>query len=161
LRLILAAVAFLSLAACDSGTEERLPVTSTRGVAISDAPAPSGAVPRGASATAAALAPPGPAVTPALIDRGRERFLAFCSPCHGAEGHGDGPVVTRGFPAPPSYHQKRLREAGAEHFVAVITTGIGRMYAYGDRIPPQDRWAIAHYVKSLQAAEAESPEAEQ
>lgn len=124
-------------------------------------PAAPGAVPRGTSALVAALAPPGPPVTPALLERGRERFLVFCSPCHGARGYGDGPVVSRGFPAPPSYHQERLLKAPPEHFVSVITTGIGRMYSYADRVPPTDRWAIAHYVKALQAAEAESDEATQ
>jgi hypothetical protein len=60
-------------------------------------------------------------------------------------------VVSRGFPRPPSYHEERLRAVGPEHIVGVITNGSGRMYSYADRVPPADRWAIAHHVKSLQA----------
>ena len=146
-------LAFATLAACDSGTEQRADVSSTRVVMRPQDVMPAGVVPRGASASAAVLAPPGPPVTPALLERGRDGFLAFCSPCHGPKGHGDGSVVSRGFPPPPSYHQERLRAASPEHFVTVITNGIGRMFSYADRVPPEDRWAIAHHVKALQAEE--------
>jgi mono/diheme cytochrome c family protein len=41
-------------------------------------------------------------------------------------------------------------EAPAAHVVEVITHGRGLMMSYADRIPPADRWALAHYVKALQ-----------
>ena len=159
MRIMAGVLAVAALAACDSGTEQRAEVSSTRVVMRPHDPVPSGAVARGTTASAAALAPPGPPVTPALLARGRDRFLAFCTPCHGAKGSGDGPVVSRGFPAPPSYHEERLRKIPPEHIVGVITNGLGRMYPYADRVPPEDRWAIAHYVKALQVDErrAESP----
>jgi mono/diheme cytochrome c family protein len=146
----------LLLASCDSGTEERDAVASTRTVQRYYVPVPPGVVARGTAAQAAALAAPGPEVTPALILRGEERFKAFCTPCHGQNGRGDGIVVSRGFPAPPTYHQERLRAYTPEQIVRVITQGVGRMYPYADRISPDDRWAIAHYVKSLQDREAGS-----
>jgi mono/diheme cytochrome c family protein len=139
------------LAGCDSGTEDARDVSSTRVVMRPHVPVPPGTVPRGAGTHAAALAAPGPASTPDLVRRGRERFLAFCSPCHGTSGTGDGIVVSRGFPRPPSYHEERLRAAPPELIVSVITNGVGRMYSYAERIPPEDRWAIAHYIKALQA----------
>jgi mono/diheme cytochrome c family protein len=144
------------LAACDSGTEERDAVASTRTVQRPYVPVPPGVVARGTAAQAAALTAPGPEVTSALTARGEERFKAFCTPCHGPGGRGDGAVVSRGFPAPPSYHQERVRAYTPEQIVRVITQGAGRMYPYADRISPEDRWAIAHYVKSLQAREAGS-----
>ena len=101
----------LMLAACDSGTEDNRSVSATRAVMRPHVPVPPGTVPRGSAAQNAALAAPGPAVTPALVARGKERFLAFCSPCHGASGRGDGVVVSRGFPRPPSYHEERLKAA--------------------------------------------------
>ncbi|HEX2137143.1 MAG TPA: cytochrome c [Microvirga sp.] len=145
------------LGGCDSGTKESRDVSSTRVVMRDHVPVPPETVPRGAGALAAGLAPPGPAVTPALLARGREQFAAFCSPCHGTSGRGDGTVVGRGFPRPPSYHEERLRGAPAAHFVAIITNGIGAMYPYAERVPPEDRWAIAHYVKALQAEENRPP----
>jgi mono/diheme cytochrome c family protein len=151
MRLIVVAFGAIILAGCDSGTQERDSVASTRAVQRAYLPAPPGAVARGAAAQTAALAPPGPELTPQLVARGEERFRAFCSPCHGVSGRGDGTVVAHGFPPPPSYHEERLRAFVPEQIVQVITQGKGRMYPYADRIAPHDRWAIAHYVKQLQA----------
>jgi len=91
-----------------------------------------------------------PALTPALLERGEQQYTIFCSVCHGARGNGDGPVVKRGFPPPPSYHDPRLVAAPASYVVDVITHGHGIMYSYADRVEPADRWAIAAYVKALQ-----------
>jgi mono/diheme cytochrome c family protein len=92
-------------------------------------------------------------VTRAWLERGRERFGIYCAPCHGDAGDGDGMVVRRGFPAPPSYHIDRLRNAPDAHFYAVITQGYGAMYSYADRLPPQDRWAIVEYIRALQLSQ--------
>ena len=89
-------------------------------------------------------------VTRAVIERGRQRFDIYCSPCHGQVGDGLGAVVQRGFQRPPSYHIDRLREAPVGHFYNVITNGKGRMYSFNDRIQPNDRWAIASYIRALQ-----------
>jgi mono/diheme cytochrome c family protein len=135
------------LAACDSGGKD---AAATNAVARGYAPVPEGAAPRGTLARLEALALPGPALTPALLRRGRERFETFCTPCHGERGEGDGPVVRRGFPKPPSYHEERLRAAPPAYIVEVITNGRGAMWPYAERVPPLDRWAIAAYVKALQ-----------
>ncbi|HEU4959855.1 MAG TPA: cytochrome c [Sphingomonas sp.] len=114
-------------------------------------PPPPGTVAEGALAEAKALATP-PPLTPALIDRGQDRYGIFCAVCHGRTGDGDGPVVEHGFPAPPSYHIARLVAAPPAYIVDVITHGHGVMYSYADRVAPADRWAIAAYVKTLQRA---------
>ncbi|MBV9891736.1 MAG: cytochrome c [Rhizobacter sp.] len=93
------------------------------------------------------------APTMALLERGRERFEIVCSPCHSVVGDGDGTVVRRGFPRPPSYHQERLRNAPDRHFFDVITNGYGVMYAYADRVAPEDRWAIVAYIRALQLSQ--------
>ncbi len=92
------------------------------------------------------------AVTEAMIRRGQERFTIYCSPCHGRTGDGRGMVVQRGFPQPPSYYSDSLRARPVGHFVDVITNGFGRMYPYGDRVEPRDRWAIAAYIRVLQSS---------
>jgi mono/diheme cytochrome c family protein len=89
-------------------------------------------------------------LTLATLERGRQRFDIFCSPCHGRTGDGHGMVVQRGFPAPPSYHQDRLRTAPDSHFYDVITHGYGAMYSYAARVPPADRRAIVAYIRALQ-----------
>jgi len=85
-----------------------------------------------------------------LLDRGKERFTAFCTPCHGLQGDGNGMVALRGMKHPPSYHIDRLREAPNGYFYDVITNGFGQMYSYSAQIPPRDRWAIVAYVRALQ-----------
>jgi mono/diheme cytochrome c family protein len=89
-------------------------------------------------------------LTVATYRRGRERFDIYCAPCHSVVGDGDGMVVRRGFPAPPSYHTDRLRGAPDRHFYAVITRGYGAMYSYADRLSPGDRWAVVAYIRALQ-----------
>jgi mono/diheme cytochrome c family protein len=89
-------------------------------------------------------------VTKELVERGRERFDVFCSPCHGFAGDGDGMIVQRGFRRPPSFHEERLRTSPVGHYFDVITNGFGAMYPYGYRVPARDRWAIIAYVRALQ-----------
>src|ERR1051325_11408780 len=89
-------------------------------------------------------------ITRAVLERGRERFDIYCSPCHGCTGEGNGMIVQRGFPLPPSYHIDRLRQAPVGHFFDVITRGYGVMYSHAQRVEPADRWAIAAYIRVLQ-----------
>jgi mono/diheme cytochrome c family protein len=99
-----------------------------------------------------------------VMARGRERFDIYCSPCHGRTGQGNGMIVRRGYRAPPTYHQDRLRSAPAGHFFDVMTNGFGAMPDYAAQIKVADRWAIAAYIRALQlsehAAVADVPTAE-
>lgn len=92
-------------------------------------------------------------ITKNILERGRERFNIFCTPCHGALGYGDGMIVQRGFRPPPSFHIQRLREAPVGHFFDVMTNGLGAMYDYRDKVAPADRWAIAAYIRVLQLSQ--------
>ena len=99
-----------------------------------------------------------------VMARGRERFDIYCSPCHGRTGQGNGMIVRRGYRAPPTYHQDRLRTAPVGHFFDVMTNGFGAMPDYAAQIRVADRWAIASYIRALQlsehAAAADVPTAE-
>jgi len=92
-------------------------------------------------------------ITAALLARGRQRFDIYCAPCHGRAGDGQGMIVMRGFPAPPSYHTDKLRRAPDSHFYQVISDGYGVMYPYADRVAPRDRWAIVAYIRALQLSQ--------
>jgi hypothetical protein len=87
------------------------------------------------------------------LERGRERFNIYCSPCHDYTGSGRGMIVQRGFQPPPSYHIDRLRQAPVGHFFDVITNGFGNMYSYASRVAPDDRWRIAAYIRVLQLSQ--------
>jgi mono/diheme cytochrome c family protein len=93
------------------------------------------------------------AVTRPLLAHGRERFDIYCAVCHGRTGDGNGLIVQRGFPQPPSLHEQRLRDAPIGHFFDVMTNGYGVMYPYASRVSPEDRWAIAAYIRALQLSE--------
>lgn len=97
------------------------------------------------------------ALTRPLLEHGKERFEIFCAPCHGLTGYGNGTIVQRGFPAPPSYHSERLRRAPLRHFYDVINNGYGVMYSYGTRVAPAERWAIAAYIRALQFSQHGKP----
>jgi len=87
------------------------------------------------------------------LERGRERYMIFCTPCHDAAGLGEGMIVQRGMKRPPSFHIERLREAPVGYFFDVMTHGFGAMYDYSDRISVEDRWKIAAYVRALQLSQ--------
>jgi mono/diheme cytochrome c family protein len=155
MRRALIAAAAISLCGCTDQSMTKQPRYGPNGPApvfangaAAQTP-PDGAVAQDAEADAHASASP-PPVDLALLRRGHERFDIFCSPCHGFEGDGNGAVVRRGFPHPPSFYDAALRNAPARLFFDTITNGFGVMYAYGARIPPRDRWAITAYIRALQ-----------
>lgn len=124
---------------------------------------PENTVARGTLAEEQALSGNGPdgqpatefpfAITPEVLTVGRTRYDQFCSPCHGLAGNGDGMIVQRGFPAPPSLHTQRLRDIPPGYIVNVITNGFGRMYSYAFRVDPEERWAITAYIRALQLSQ--------
>jgi hypothetical protein len=92
-------------------------------------------------------------LTRQLLERGHERFDIFCSPCHGKQGNGQGMIVQRGFKQPSSFHVDRLREQPIGYFFDVMTQGFGNMSSYATQVPPEDRWAIAAYLRALQVSQ--------
>lgn len=93
-------------------------------------------------------------VTKQVLDRGRERYNIYCSPCHSLVGDGNGFIPSRGFSSkPPSYHIPRLQKAPLGYFYDVITNGFGIMPDYAAQVSPQDRWNIVAYIRALQLSQ--------
>ncbi len=88
-----------------------------------------------------------------LVARGRERFAINCVHCHGMLGDGNGIITKRGFPKAATYHIDRLREVEDGYIVDVIRNGFGRMYSQASKVAPEDRWAIAAYIRALQLSQ--------
>jgi mono/diheme cytochrome c family protein len=93
----------------------------------------------------------------ATMARGQERYNIYCTPCHSRVGNGDGMIVQRGYRPAGDFHTDRLRNAPLGHFFAVITNGYGAMPDYAAQIAPQDRWAIAAYIRALQLSQDAKP----
>jgi mono/diheme cytochrome c family protein len=86
-----------------------------------------------------------------LMQRGRERFSIYCSPCHGQTAEGTG--ITKKIGAMltvANLHDKRIVEMTDGEIFNTITHGKNLMGAYGPNVPVQDRWAIIAYVRALQ-----------
>ena len=103
------------------------------------------------------------ALNEATMDRGRQRFGIYCTPCHGQVGQGDGMVAKRadqlaqGTWVPPSnITQENLRQMPVGELFNSITNGVRNMPGYGPQIKTEDRWAIIMYVRALQRSRSGS-----
>jgi mono/diheme cytochrome c family protein len=98
-------------------------------------------------------------VDQALLERGRERYDVFCSPCHGLAGSGDGAVAKRAealaegtWTPPASLHAQVVRSQPDGQLFATVGNGLRAMPAYGAQVPVRDRWAIVAHVRALERA---------
>ncbi len=88
-----------------------------------------------------------------FIDRGRERFEIYCTPCHGILGNGRGVVTQYGWGGPANLHSDLIRNQAEGEIYNTITHGKNTMFALGDKLVPEDRWAVVAYVRALQRSQ--------
>ena len=86
----------------------------------------------------------------ARVERGRQRYVIYCQPCHDARGDGKGILFQRGNVPTASFHQDKILKYPDGQIFDVITNGFGLMSGYRWPIPPADRWAIIAYVRELE-----------
>lgn len=95
-----------------------------------------------------------------LLQRGKDRYGIYCTPCHDATGSGNGEVAAHAMATgaavmkPPTYHIDRLRHAPDGQIFSTISNGVRNMPSYAFQIPTRDRWAIVGYVRALQVSQA-------
>jgi mono/diheme cytochrome c family protein len=93
-------------------------------------------------------------VTGQLLQRGRERFNIYCTPCHGAIGDGNGITKKIGvMPTVANLQDKRMVEMADGEIFNTITHGKGLMGAHGPLVPVADRWAVVAYLRALQLSQ--------
>jgi mono/diheme cytochrome c family protein len=95
---------------------------------------------------AASIANP-QAVTPESLARGKALYETHCLPCHGAEGHGDGPVGKKYTPTPMNLTFDYVQQQADGQLYYTITRGGIVMPFYRDAIAPADRWNVVNYIK--------------
>jgi mono/diheme cytochrome c family protein len=86
------------------------------------------------------------------LELGHEKFLTFCSPCHGNLGEGNSRLHGQ-FPPGVSLHSETVRNYTDGRIYNVITNGSTIMPSYERQITRKERWAIVLYVRALQKAE--------
>ena len=96
-------------------------------------------------------------VTMAVLERGQERYNVYCTPCHSRVGNGAGMIVQRGYAKAGNFHTARLIAAPLGHFFNVMSNGYGAMPEYSAQLTPEDRWAVAAYIRALQLSQAAKP----
>lgn len=87
-----------------------------------------------------------------LIARGGELYKANCAACHGDEGRGDGASAALMNPKPRNFHSPLGWTNGAKvsQIYKTLQEGIVRNgMASFSYLPPGDRFAIIHYVRSF------------
>lgn len=99
-------------------------------------------------------------VTEQLMARGRERYEIYCTPCHGSAGDGTGVLKKYGHGAIPALTDEIRVKHPDGYLFQVIQNGSpsGLMKPYGDKLEPEDRWAVIAYVRALQLARLGRPE---
>lgn len=93
----------------------------------------------------------------AFLARGAERYAIYCTPCHGAQGDGQGMLFTKGGVKTANLLEAKFRDMQSGKIYETITRGKGLMPSYKYPIPMADRWAIAAHVKKLQGEAEATP----
>jgi mono/diheme cytochrome c family protein len=83
----------------------------------------------------------------AVIDRGQVLYGKNCASCHGANGDSN-PGNTN--PAPRNFHAERFKSkngSGPYGFYISLTDGYGAAMPAFRNLSPEDRYAVAHFVR--------------
>ncbi len=83
--------------------------------------------------------------------RGAILYGIHCQMCHGAQGHGDGPLA--------KYFERTPQNLTSPHITAefdgpvylTLTQGFGQMPALAENLTPRERWDVVNYVRTLPA----------
>jgi len=121
---------------------------------------PAGVVPRGGELVIPkeqrelAMKRPNPVKpTPESVAIGKERFITFCSPCHGPEAKGGttGPVATKFIPTPDLTNPDLQKQRTDGYWHSYIVVGGAVMPAYGEALSSREAWDVVNYLRTLAA----------
>jgi mono/diheme cytochrome c family protein len=90
--------------------------------------------------------------SPELLQKGKELFKANCSSCHGDNGEGNGSASATLNPKPRNFHSLQGWTNGSKisHIYKTLQEGITKNgMASFSYLPPADRFALIHYVRSF------------
>lgn len=105
--------------------------------------------------------PLAPSAVPDVV-AGAKLYAANCAACHGAAGHGDGPLAKQLDPKPIAFAEKdRARQRSVFALYQAVSQGIeGTAMPAFAQLSEQDRWAIATYLGTFSHDAAQVAEGE-
>lgn len=105
----------------------------------------------GITVTAGAV---GPAVTPALLEKGKASYATNCATCHGDKGDGNGVAAAMMNPKPRNFIGDKFKKGDKPDKVfKSVTDGLTGTSMMGfTHLPEEERWAVTHYLLSFRKA---------
>ncbi len=90
-----------------------------------------------------------------VLNGGKHLFEIYCTPCHGAGGHGNGsivdnPKIKNTFPPPPSYFSTNLLGLPEGKMFHAVHYGRNLMGSYASQLDQTQIWMVISYVRSMQ-----------
>lgn len=105
------------------------------------------------------------AVSPSTLELGRVKYQVYCMVCHGQAADGNGIMKVRSaiegdvaIVTIASLQSTVIRAYPNGQIYDVITNGKNTMMGYGDKLSPEERWAVVAYVRALQLSQNCPPE---
>ena len=92
--------------------------------------------------------------TPENLAKGKEQFGTHCAPCHGETGQGNGPVAHILKKPVKSLLVGAIKDRPDGYIYGAIRDGVLSSPSYAEEIPPEQRWQIVMYLRSMQSAAA-------
>jgi len=97
------------------------------------------------------------------VNRGKFVYETYCLVCHGAAGHGDGPISSASggpFFGVRSVVTDTVMKKSDGYIYGVIVNapmmGRGLMPRYADKVRGTDRWDLVNYIRTLQGMARQS-----
>jgi mono/diheme cytochrome c family protein len=92
------------------------------------------------------------------LELGQNLYNVYCIVCHGSYGEGNGLVASLPnwprplYPRPPSLQSEKIRDYKDGQIFHVITMGQNLMPSYAEKLSPEERWSVIHYLRALYRA---------
>jgi mono/diheme cytochrome c family protein len=85
------------------------------------------------------------------LQRGKILFDIHCQVCHGAAGHGDGPLASYFDRTPQNLTSSKILAEFDGSVYLTIVKGFGQMPALFENLTPHESWDVVNYVHTLPA----------
>ena len=90
------------------------------------------------------------------VAAGRKFYSSQCAMCHGKDGDGKGDLAVQLEMKIADYRQpESLAKFTDGELFYILTNGMGKMPAEGDRTPDEKKWNVVNFLRSLSKPKAE------